>query len=101
MEAEIDYAVRMIELIGTRRLASIAVRPEAQDAYREWIQKRLAKTTWNSGGCDSWYLTEDGFNATMFPGFATTFQRLLGRVDLHDYIATGAAADLAEGVGVG
>lgn len=88
MEAEIDYAVKMIRLMKRLGLTSIAVRPDAQHAYRKWVQKRLAKTTWNSGGCDSWYLTEDGFNATMFPGFAATFQKLLGDIDLHDYVAT-------------
>lgn len=89
LEAEIAYAVEMIGLIVSRRLGSLEVRAEAQDVYNEWIQRRLRTTTWNSGGCQSWYLTDDGFNATMFPGFARTFCKLLADVDLHDYVATG------------
>lgn len=89
MEAEIDYAVRMIRLMKNRGLRSLDVRPDAQRAFNEWIQQRLAKTTWNSGGCQSWYLTEDGFNATMFPGFAATFRKMMKNIDLHDYTATG------------
>jgi cation diffusion facilitator CzcD-associated flavoprotein CzcO len=97
MEAEIDYAVRMIQLMRARQLTSMEVRADAQEAYNRWVQRRLAKTTWNSGGCSSWYLTEDGFNATMFPGFATTFRRMLKNIELHDYIATGdLAAAMAE-----
>ncbi len=38
------------------------------------IQQRLTKTTWMSG-CSSWYLTADGFNASMYPGFATQYLR--------------------------
>lgn len=49
------------------------------------LRVMLAKTTWNSG-CASWYLSEDGHNSTMFPGFATQFTRALARVDLDDYL---------------
>lgn len=97
MEAEIDYAVRMIRLMRARHLTSVDVRADAQDAHNRWVQRRLSRTTWNSGGCTSWYLTEDGFNATMFPGFATTFRRMLKDIDLHDYTATG---DLPAAVGM-
>jgi hypothetical protein len=58
-----------------------------QARYNEDIQRRLASTTWNSG-CQSWYLTEDGFNATMFPGFATQYVNQLKTVDLADYRIT-------------
>ncbi|MEZ0365249.1 flavin-containing monooxygenase [Mycobacterium sp. pUA109] len=92
MEAEIDYAVRTIQLMRTRHLTSIEVRADAQRDYNRWVQRRLAKTTWNSGGCSSWYLTEDGFNATMFPGFASTFRKMLKDIELHDYTATGDVA---------
>ncbi len=89
MEAEIGYAVQMIRLMQKRKLRSLEVRADAQRTYNDWLQARMAKTTWNSGGCQSWYLTEDGFNSTMFPGFATTFRKLLADIDLHDYTASG------------
>jgi hypothetical protein len=47
----------------------------------------LQSTTWNSG-CQSWYLTEDGFNATMFPGFATQYVNQLKTVNLQDFKIT-------------
>jgi len=50
------------------------VKPDVQAKHNADIQKRLAKTNWNSG-CKSWYLTEDGFNATMFPGLLRNMQR--------------------------
>lgn len=95
MEAQIDYAVEAIKMIVNRDLKTLDVKREAQDAHNEDLQKRLAKTTWNSG-CSSWYLTEDGFNPSMYPGFATQFRRQLRHVELADYRATGSLPSMAE-----
>lgn len=85
MEAQIDYIVEAVRLIADRGIRVFDVRKDRQGRYNARIQRRLAKTTWNSG-CASWYLTKDGHNATMFPGFATQFTRQLARVDLGDYV---------------
>jgi cation diffusion facilitator CzcD-associated flavoprotein CzcO len=84
MEAQIDYIVAAVRLIAEQKIHSLDVRRDRQDAYNADIQRRLARTTWNSG-CSSWYLTADGHNGTMFPGLATQFTRQLARVDLDDY----------------
>lgn len=84
MEAQIDYLVRGIQTLRERKLKALDVKPDAQRAFNRDIQRRLAKTNWNSG-CKSWYLTEDGFNATMFPGFATQFARQMAEFDMADY----------------
>ena len=47
---------------------------------------RNANTTWMSG-CRSWYLTEDGFNASMYPGFATQYLRQMQDFRFSDYEA--------------
>ncbi|WP_067477138.1 flavin-containing monooxygenase [Actinomadura hibisca] len=84
MESQIDYAVRAIRLILDRDLLALEVTRAAQERFNRRIQRRLARTTWNSG-CTSWYLTDDGHNATMYPGFATQYARQLARLDLADY----------------
>lgn len=89
MEAEIDYIVDMIDRLLRFGWKSLDVRPEVQDRYNADIQQRLQATTWNSG-CQSWYLTADGFNATMYPGFATQFVNQFKKVDLADYTITAA-----------
>jgi hypothetical protein len=68
------------------------VRQDRQDRYNAAIQRKLSATTWNSG-CRSWYLTEDGFNATMYPGFATQYVHQLRAVDLDDYLVVEQTAD--------
>ena len=66
MESQIEYTVAAISHLRTADLHSLDVAPEVEARWNERIQRRLARTTWNSG-CRSWYLTDDGFNATMFP----------------------------------
>ncbi|MFN8072148.1 MAG: NAD(P)/FAD-dependent oxidoreductase [Mycobacterium sp.] len=85
MEAQIDYIVEAVRIIESRGLRLFDVRKDRQDRYNARIQRRLENTTWNSG-CASWYLTADGHNATMYPGFATQFTRELSRVDIDDYV---------------
>jgi cation diffusion facilitator CzcD-associated flavoprotein CzcO len=84
MESQIDYAVAAISHIVREQLHSVDVRRDLEEQFNADIQKRLSKTNWNSG-CHSWYLTDDGFNATMYPGFATQYARQLARFRPTDY----------------
>ncbi len=84
MEAQIDYIVKGVRKLLDDNLRVLDVRAEVQAAYNAGIQKRLKRTNWNSG-CRSWYLTEDGFNATMYPGLATQFRAQMSRFEANDY----------------
>ncbi len=84
MESQLTYTARAVKTILDRDLHSLDVLPDKQAAFNKRIQQRLGRTTWNSG-CSSWYLTEDGFNATMYPGFATQYRRQMAKLDLGDY----------------
>ncbi len=84
MESQIDYAVNAISHLLKNGLRYLDVKEDVQRRYNEALQKRLAGTNWNSG-CKSWYLTEDGYNATMYPGFATQYARMLQDLDLAHY----------------
>ncbi len=86
IEGQIVYAVRAIRTILGNELRYLDVRADVQRSYNERIQKRLTKTTWMSG-CRSWYLTKDGFNASMYPGFATQYLRQMADFRFADYDA--------------
>jgi cation diffusion facilitator CzcD-associated flavoprotein CzcO len=86
VEGQLDYAVRGITTILGENLRYLDVRADVQRRYNDRIQKRLAKTTWMSG-CSSWYLTADGFNAAMYPGFATQYLRQMREFRFADYHA--------------
>ena len=84
MESQLEYALKGIRKIVGEDLKVLDVKEEVQARYNKSIQKRLAKTNWNSG-CKSWYLTEDGFNATMYPGFATQYAAQMSEFKEEDY----------------
>lgn len=84
MEAQIDYIVQGVQRLLGENLKVLDVREDAQSLYNRRIQKRLRRTNWNSG-CKSWYLTEDGYNATMYPGLATQFRAQMARFEASDY----------------
>ncbi len=90
-EGQIDYAVQAIRTILGKDLRSLDVTAQAQEAYNAGIQRRLRRTTWMSG-CSSWYLSEDGDNATMYPGFATQYLAQMRDLRMADHESTSFAA---------
>ena len=86
IEGQIDYAVNAVTTILNQNLRYLDVRADTQRRYNAAIQQRLRRTTWMSG-CRSWYLTADGFNASMYPGLATQYLRQMRQFRLDDYHA--------------
>jgi cation diffusion facilitator CzcD-associated flavoprotein CzcO len=93
VEGQLDYAVSAISTVLRDDLLYLDVRAEVQRRHNERIQRRLVKTTWMSG-CSSWYLTADGFNASMYPGFATQYLRQMRDFRYRDYDSVAKAAHL-------
>jgi len=71
-EAQIAYAVQAIRKIIAERLKYVDVKQEVQDRYNEGLQRRMKHMSWSSG-CHSWYLSADGSNHALFPGFASEY----------------------------
>ncbi|MFL6106498.1 MAG: flavin-containing monooxygenase [Marmoricola sp.] len=84
VQGQIAYAVAGVRAVVERDLRWLDVRKEVQDEYNARIQKRLRRTTWMSG-CTSWYLTADGRNSSMYPGFATQYLRQMQDFRIADY----------------
>lgn len=77
---------------GQNGRAALAPRPEAAMAWNARLQRRLARSVWNSGGCTSWYLDAQGRNTTMWPGTTGEFRRVTREVDPGEYEVLWAAA---------
>ncbi|KAA8965831.1 NAD(P)/FAD-dependent oxidoreductase [Mycobacterium sp.] len=92
IEGQLDYAVRGIKTILDNDLCYLDVRADVQRRYNTRIQKRLTRTTWMSG-CRSWYLTKDGFNASMYPGLASQYLSQMRHFRLADYHAVTCSTD--------
>ena len=85
MESQFRYVLGAISALRDRRLRFVDVRPEVQTRYNVWVQRRLARSVWNTGGCRSWYLTRDGKNTTIWPGFTFEYRARTRRFDIERY----------------
>jgi cation diffusion facilitator CzcD-associated flavoprotein CzcO len=73
-EAQITHALEAIHMLRDENLRWVDVRREVQDLYNERIQGRMKYMVWPH--CHSWYLSPDGSNHSLYPGFA--FEYVLG-----------------------
>jgi len=66
-ENMVEYTIKLIKPILRGYVESVEVKKSAETAYTADIQRQLKKTVWHTGGCHSWYKTEDDWNSTVFP----------------------------------
>ena len=98
IEAQVAHIMSAMTL--SRRLgAPLMPRAEAQQAFFDRVQADMAGTVWVEGGCDSWYLTPERRNYTLWPGHTFTYRRRVKRARPADYepVATNAASCSALG----
>lgn len=95
IESQVQYILDSLQAARARGLRTIDVLPEAQARYNQRLQARLSRTVWNTGGCVSWYLTRNGRNTTLWPGFTFEFRLRTRHFDPVDY-ATEAARTAPE-----
>jgi cation diffusion facilitator CzcD-associated flavoprotein CzcO len=84
-EFQIVYVADALRVMDERRAKSVEVRPEAQRAYNDDVQRRLHGTVWTAGGCTSWYLDDKGRDTVQWPGATWRFRRLMQRFDESEY----------------
>jgi cation diffusion facilitator CzcD-associated flavoprotein CzcO len=69
IESQVRYVMDCLRLLSRTKARAMDVRPQAQRAYNDRLQRRLDRLVWTEGGCTSWYLDEHGKNRTTWPGF--------------------------------
>jgi cation diffusion facilitator CzcD-associated flavoprotein CzcO len=69
IESQIGYVANAIEATDRLHAQALAPTRDAQNRYNEKVQRDLATTVWNTGGCRSWYLDEHGVNRALWSGF--------------------------------
>jgi len=86
IEGQLVYLLDALEAMERTGAESIEVRHTVQDRYNQEIQARMVGTVWTDGGCNSWYLSEDGTNRTLWPSFSNAFKRRLRGFDMADFV---------------
>jgi hypothetical protein len=82
-EAQIEHALQAILKMRAEGLRSVDVRQEVQDRYNAGIQARMKYMVWHT--CKSWYLSADGSNRALYPGFAAEYALRARRFRPRDY----------------
>jgi cation diffusion facilitator CzcD-associated flavoprotein CzcO len=75
IEHQIEYILRALNAIDAAGAVALDTRAEDQESFNAWVQERMGRTVWTTGGCNSWYLDEHGRNVTLWPGFTFEFKR--------------------------
>ncbi len=74
IETQIAHVVRCLQKMKQSRASTIEVQPAAYQRFTADVQSRFANTVWV--GCSSWYVDEQGYNSTTWPGFTLSYRWL-------------------------
>jgi len=99
IESQIRYvadAIKTCDKLGAQALAPTRA---AQDAFNGELQRKLADSVWNTGGCSSWYLDEHGNNTVLWGGYTWQYWMATRSVKPAEYqffgVGTGSRANRA------
>jgi len=93
LESQLAHLRGALRHLAASGGTSIEPRPEAQQAFRDEMDRRVRGTVWDVGGCRSWYIDRTGRNSVIWPSFASAFRRRVRRFDPAQY-ATRRAGQL-------
>ncbi len=97
LEAQVRYVLSCLDLLETGRLPELDVRPDVQQSFNEWIQRRFLRTVWGSTAgsastawswrrpCTTWYRDPAGRLSALWPGFSASYWWRLRRADPRDF----------------
>jgi cation diffusion facilitator CzcD-associated flavoprotein CzcO len=88
IESQVAYLVDAWRTMQRFGLASVEVLAEQQRAWNADLQRRMRRTVWSTGGCQSWYLDAHGRNVTLWPRTTYKFRQLTKSFDLAAYRST-------------
>lgn len=93
LEAQVELLVSAVTHARSTRAESLDVRAEVQRAYVADVQDALAGTVYNAGGCQSYYLDDNGRNSFSWPWSTGRLRRRVKAFRERDFDLTLAVAD--------
>lgn len=98
IEAQINYGLDAVKTMSAKGFATVEVEPARERAYAEAVDRRMSRTVWVKGGCNSWYLDANGKNSVLWPGATFRFRSLTKKFQVDRY-TTGSEPRATTGVG--
>ena len=85
IEAQLDYIMGALKEMRKNHTQRLEVSHIAQQKYNDTVQQALQSTVWNTGGCSSYYIDQNGKNSIGFPWSTITLKKLLAKFDAKAY----------------
>lgn len=84
-EAQLDYIIDGLKKIKARGISRLTINPAVLKAHNDKVQKHLKGTVFNSGGCKSYYLDQNGRNFAAWPWSLKALKKRLSKFRVADY----------------
>ncbi|MDQ2837446.1 MAG: NAD(P)/FAD-dependent oxidoreductase [Actinomycetota bacterium] len=88
IESQLAYLIDAHRTMRRYGLATVEPHAESQRDWNVDLQRRMKRTVWSRGGCQSWYLDAHGRNVTLWPRTTYKFRQLTAKFDLAAYRST-------------
>ncbi|WP_050605525.1 NAD(P)/FAD-dependent oxidoreductase [Ruegeria sp. 6PALISEP08] len=89
IEAQVGHIGRVLSEMQRKGFPAITPDATKQAGFTQEMQDRHADSVWQTGGCTSWYIDEDGKNTTLWPGTVGEFQARMAQSGLEQYTLVG------------
>ena len=86
MESQAKYLAQMTAYLQQHPDNVLDVRADIQQHYTDDIDRRLKRSVWVTGGCQSWYQDDQGRVVTLWPGTTSRFARLTRTLEIGDFV---------------
>jgi cation diffusion facilitator CzcD-associated flavoprotein CzcO len=90
IESQVTYLRDAVRRLRSEGLSSVEPTERSTDSWNRSLQRRMGRTVWTTGGCQSWYLDAHGRNTTLWPRSTFDFRRRLASFDANAYQETPA-----------
>jgi len=88
MESQMKYIMETLKAMRINHWKTVEIKEDVEIAYNDKIQKQLAKTVWQIGGCKSWYQTESGKNTTLYPTYSFVFRKATSKFKKEEHLVS-------------
>lgn len=94
-EAQLDYVIDGLKQFRDKSISKFSIKSHVIRNHNDLVQKHIQKTVFNSGGCKSYYLDENGRNFAAWPWSLKKLRQRLSKLDLNEYDVQYQQADTA------
>jgi cation diffusion facilitator CzcD-associated flavoprotein CzcO len=92
IESQVRYVMTAIAALDKAGAQALAPTRTAQDRFNAELQRKLARSVWNTGGCSSFYLDEHGNNRALWGGYTWQYRLATRALKPKEYTFFGVGA---------